>query len=269
MSNYYAKAMGAVIAIAAIASCAAHSQSGKSLPQPAQPPSNNAASSTEPNASSTEPSLTPLETVQYLNEKIADQSRIPGGMDTGSATIWPGYFAIEQSKGTLWWVRGAQTGTSEWEIRYSSVQVDHLDANLLGLGVGHDDYEKLTIKCKLNPDGSTNPCWHNWVASWDDQSSALSAGHFGDLKVARVADHQDQEILNGYDVSVSPLRKQILLFDGKLKQLIDLEPTKPFSEVEIYLGAADSDTAERMFRALKYLLKTMPAAVTENDPFGP
>jgi hypothetical protein len=46
-------------------------------------------------------------------------------------------------------------------------------------------------------------------------------------------------------------------------------PAHPTSELEIYLGAADSDTAQRMFRALKYLIKTMPAGTTEADPFGP
>jgi len=251
------------MAIAAIASCTAHSQSGNSQQPPAQTSSGNGASAAEPN-------LTPLETVQYINQKIVDQTRIPNGMDTGSATMWPGFFAIEQSKGILWWVRGAQTSASGWEIRYSSVQVDQLDPNLLTLGLGHGGYEEITIKCKSGSDAnSANPCWHDWVASWDDQSSVLSGGHFGDLTVARVADHQDQQALNGYDVSVSPLRKQILLFDGKQKQLIDVEPTKPYSELAIYLGAADSDTAERVLRALKYLLKTMPAAVTESDPFGP
>lgn len=191
-------------------------------------------------------------------------------MDTGAATIWPGYFAIEPSKGTLWWVRGAQTSTSQWEIRYSSVQIDQLDPNFLTLGVGYGNYEKITIRCKLSSDASSvNPCWHNWTASWDDQASTLNVGHFGDLKVARVADHQDQQILDGSSVSVSPLRKQILLFDGKEKQLIDVEPTRPFPDLDIYLGAADSDTAQRILRALKYLLKTMPAAVTEKDPFGP
>jgi hypothetical protein len=216
------------------------------------------------------PDLTPLQTVDYLNEKIVDQVRMPRGMDTGETTVWPGYFAIEQSKGTLWWVRGAQTSESGWEIRYSSVQIDQLDPEFLTLGTGHGNFERLTIKCKASADASSdNLCWHNWVASWDDQSAALSAGAFGDLKVARVADRQDQQILNGSDVSVSPLSKQILLFDGKTKQTIDVEPTKPFSELEVYLGAADSDTAARVLRAMKYLLKTMPAAVTERDPFGP
>jgi hypothetical protein len=263
MSKYIAKAICAVIAIAGIASCTAHSQTSNAPPPPAQPPSDSAAPAAEPN-------LTPLQTVQYINQKIVDQTRIPSGMDTGVATMWPGYFAIEQSKGTLWWVRGAQTSTSGWEIRYSSVQVSQLDPGLLTLGMGHGGYEEITIKCKSSPDAnSANPCWHDWVASWDDQSSTLSAGHFGDLTVARVADHEDQQILNAYDVSVSPLKKQILLFDGKQKQMIDVEPTKPYSELEIYLGAADSDTAQRVLRALKYLLKTMPAAVTETDPFGP
>jgi hypothetical protein len=252
-----AQSLCALIAIAAFAACTAHSQSSDPPP-------------TDTTASAAEPSLTPLETVQYINQKITDQSRIPSGMDTGAATMWPGYFAIEQSTGTLWWVRGAQTSPSQWEIRYSSVQVDQLDPNLLELAVGHGNYEKITIKCKSAPDATgANPCWHNWVASWDDQSDSLSLGHFGDLAVARAADHEDQQVLNGYDVSVSPLRKQILLFDGKQKQLIDVEPTNPYPELEVYLGAADSDTAQRVERALKYLLKTMPASVTEKDPFGP
>ena len=282
-SGFNASAVCAAIAIAGIASCtAAYGQSGQSnqamaqpAPQPAsqpapppgsppaQPPADNPASAADPN-------LSPLQTVEYIDQKIVDQTRIPSGMDTGAATMWPGYFAIEPSKGVLWWVRGAQTSTSGWEIRYSSVQVDQLDPSLLTLGVGHGDYERITIKCKSSPDAdSANLCWHDWVASWDDQSTDLNAGHFGDLRVARAADHQDQEILDGSDVSVSPLRKQILLFDGKEKQLIDVEPTKPISELEIYLGSADSDTAQRVLRALKYLIKKMPAAVTEADPFGP
>lgn len=240
------------------------SQPSASQPSPAQPP---AAADT---AGASDPTLTPLQTVQYLNEKIINQSRIPSGMDTGSATLWPGYFAIEQSKGTLWWIRGAQTGISTWEIRYSSAQVDQLDPSFLALGIGHGDFEKLTIMCKSSADSSSlNPCWHSWVASWDAQSPTLSGGEFGDVKVARAADHDSQQILDGHDFAVSPLRKEILLFDGKQKQTIDVQPTKPVSELEIYLGAADSDTAEHMFRALKYLLKTMPAAVTEKDPFGP
>jgi hypothetical protein len=276
MSRYNAKAFCAVMAMAAIAACAARGLAGQAAPQPAPqsvpqsgaPPAASGASDSA--ASAPEPNLTPLETIQYLNQKLIDESRIPSGMDTGAATIWPGYFAVEQSKGTLWWVRGAQTSTSGWEIRYSSVQVNQLDPGLLTLGMGHGDYEKITIKCKSAPDASdANPCWHNWVATWDDQSTALSAGQFGDLKVARVVDHQDQQILDAADVSVSPLRKQILLFDGKLKQVIDVEPTKPSSELEIYLGSADSDTAQRMLRALKFLLKKMPAGVTETDPFGP
>ena len=136
--------------------------------------------------------------------------------------------------------------------------------------MGEGNYEKISIRCKSSPDASSaNPCWHNWVATWDDQSSDLKDAHFGDLNVARAADHEDREILDGYDVSVSPLKKQILLFDGKERQLIDVVPTHPSSDLEIYLGAADSDTAQRMFRALKYLIKTMPAGVTEADPFGP
>jgi hypothetical protein len=270
------------MAIALVASCTAFSQSGQAQssqamaklgpqPQPApQPGPQPAPPAADVATSATDPGLTPLETIEYINQKIVDESRIPSGMDTGAATIWPGYFAVEQSKGTLWWVRGAQTSTSGWEIRYSSVQVNQLDPNLLTLGMGHGDYEKITIKCKSSPDATdANPCWHNWVASWDDQSVDLNAGHFGDLKVARAADHQDQQILNGSDVSISPLRKQILLFDGKDKQLVDVDPTKPSSELEIYLGSADSDTAQRELRALKYLLKKMPAAVTETDPFGP
>lgn len=259
MSKNTAQAICAFVALAAVISSTAYSQAS-------DPP----APSADTAAPAAEPSLTPLETIQYINQKIVDQSRIPSGMDTGAATMWPGYFAIEQSTGTLWWVRGAQTSPSQWEIRYSSVQVDQLDPNLLELGVGHGDYEKITLKCKASADaGSANPCWHNWVASWDDQSSVLSAGHFGDLTVARVADHADEQILNGYDVSVSPLKKQILLFDGKQKQLIDVEPTNPFPELEVYLGAADSETAQRIERAIRYLLKTMPAAVTAKDPFGP
>jgi hypothetical protein len=263
MSRNNAKMICAVLVLAGIACCWAYSQPSESNPQPAQPASDNAASAGEP-------SLTPVQTVQYINHKIVEQSRIPSGMDTGAATIWPGYFAIEPSKGTLWWVRGAQTSASQWEVRYSSVQIDQLDPNFLELGVGHGDYEKITIKCKSSPNASSaNPCWHNWVASWDDQSFALSGGHFGDLKVARVADHENQQILDVSNASISPLGKQILLFDGKEKQLIDVEPARPFPDLEIYLGAADSDTAQRILRALKYLLKTMPAAVTEKDPFGP
>ena len=263
MSSYNAKAICAVIAVAGLGSCALHGQSSHSQSPPAQPPSENAASTPEPN-------LTPLQTVQYVNQKIVDLSRIPSGMETGTATIWPGYFAIEPSKGTLWWLRGAQTSSSGWEIRYSSVQINQLDPNLLTVGVGEGNYEKISIRCKSSPDASSaSPCWHNWVASWDDQSSELKDGHFGDLKVARAADHEDREILDGYDVSVSPLKKQILLFDGKQRQLIDVVPTHPSSELDIFLGAADSDTAQRMFRALKYLIKTMPLGVTEAHPFGP
>jgi hypothetical protein len=276
MSRINAAAICAFMVIACAASCTAQSQpsqsgqsgepsqqSGQSEPPPAQPQADNSASANQPN-------LTPLQTVQYLNQKIVDEVRIPAGMDTGASTVWPGFFAIEPNKGTLWWVRGAQTSSSGWEIRFSSAQVDQLDPDFLALGMGHGNYEKISIKCKANPDASMgNPCWHDWVASWDDQSPTLSAGHFGDVKVAHAADHDDQQILDGHDFSVSPLGKQILLFDGHQRQLIDVDPTKPFSELEIYLGAADSDTAQRMFRALKYLLKTMPAAVTENDPFGP
>jgi len=46
-------------------------------------------------------------------------------------------------------------------------------------------------------------------------------------------------------------------------------PAHPSTELDIYLGAADSDTAQRVLRALRYLVKTMPAGVTEVDPFGP
>lgn len=263
MSRYNATAICAVMALAGIASCTLQSQTSKPQPQSAQAPSDNSASASEPE-------LTPLQTVQYINQKIVDQIRLPKGMDTGVSTVWPGYFAIEQSKGTLWWVRGAQTSASGWEIRYSSVHVDQLDPNFLTLGMGHGDYEKITIKCKPNVDAENgNPCWHNWVASWDERSPALDGGHFGDLKVARMADRESQQVLDSHDVSASPLGKQVLLFDGKEKQLIDVEPTKPYSELEIYLGAADSDTAERVLRALKYLLKTMPAAAVDKDPFGP
>jgi hypothetical protein len=267
MSSYKASVFSAVVVFAGVLSCTVYSQA--SQPPSSTPPSG-ASAPAAGDAKTSEPNLTSLQTVQYLNEKIVGQSRIPNGMDTGDATIWPGYFAIDQSKGTLWWIRGARTGVSTWEIRYSSAQVDQLDPGFLALGMGHGDFEKLAIKCKPNQDATIlNPCWHNWVASWDDQSATLSGGQFGDLKVARVADHQDQQILEGQDFSVSPLEKQILLFDGKEKQLIDVDPTKPSAQLEIYLGAADSDTAERMYRALKYLLKTMPAAVTEKDPFGP
>jgi len=271
MSRYSAAVIGAVIAIAGIASCTLHSQTSKTQPPPAQPPSAQPPSDiTASSASSSEPDLTPLQTVQYLNKKIVDQIRIPEGMDTGQTTIWPGFFAIEQTKGTIWWVRGAQTSSSGWEIRYSSAQVDQLDPNFLSLGIGHGSYETITIRCKASPEAADgNLCWHNWLASWDDQSPALTGGQFGNLKVARTVDHESQQILDSQDFAVSPLKKQILLFDGKEKQLIDVEPTKPFSELEIYLGAADSDTAQRMFRALKYLIKTMPASVTERDPFGP
>lgn len=262
MSRYNATAICAVIALAGIAPGTLHSQASK--PQPPAAP----ASSDNPAASSG-PDLTPLQTIQYLNQKIVDQIRLPRGMDTGTSTVWPGYFAIEQSKGTLWWVRGAQTSASAWEIRYSSVQVDQLDPSFLTLGVGHGDYEKITIKCKPSEAENGNPCWHNWLAAWDERSPALEGGNFGDLKVARVVDHESQQVLDGRDFSVSPLRKQILLFDGKDKQLIEVEPTKPYSELEIYLGAADSDTAQRVLRALKYLLKVMPAAAVDKDPFGP
>jgi len=261
MSRYNATAIFAVIAVAGVASCTLHSQT--SQPQSTQAPTDSAGSASGPN-------LTPLQTIQYLNQKIVDQIRLPGGMDTGATTVWPGYFAIEQSKGTLWWVRGAQTTASAWEIRYSSVQVDELDPNFITLGIGHGDYEKITIRCKPSVDAdSGNPCWHSWVASWDEKSPALEGGNFGDLKVAREVDHESQQVLDGNDISVSPLRKQILLFDGKAKQLIDVEPTKPYSDLEIYLGAADSDTAQRVLRALKYLLKTMPTVVVDKDPFGP
>jgi hypothetical protein len=269
MPKYTTAVVSALVALAGFASCTVHSQASPAKPTAAPPPpaESSAAAGDVP---ANQPTLTPLQTVEYLNEKIVNQSRIPNGMDTGTATLWPGYFAIELSKGTVWWVRGAQTGTSTWEIRYSSAQVDQLDPTFLSLGIGHGDFEKISIKCKSSADAaSLNPCWHSWVASWDAQSATLNGGQFGDVKVARAADHQDEQILDGHDFSVSPLRKQILLFDGKEKQTIDVQPTKPISELEIYLGAADSDTAERMFRALKYLLKTMPASETEKDPFGP
>ena len=240
MSTYNAKAISAIIVFAGLASCASHAQSSNSQSPPAQPPSENAAPTTEP-------TLTPLQTVQYINQKIVDLSRIPGGMDTGVATIWPGYFAIEPSKGTLWWLRGAQTSSSGWEIRYSSVQINQLDPNLLTVGVGEGNYEKISIRCKSNPDATSGGlCFHNWVASWDDQSFDLKDGHFSEIKVARPPDHEDREILDGYDVSVSPLKKQILLFDGKARQLIDVVPAHPSTELDIYLGAADSDTAQRV-----------------------
>jgi len=265
MSRFTASAVCALMGIAVAAACISHSQTGKTRkapPPPAQPQSDNTPSNNEPN-------LTPLQTVQYLNKKV-DLIRIPDGMDTGDATIWPGYFAIEQTKGTIWWVRGARTSMSGWEIRYSSAEVDHFDLNFLTLGKGYGDYETITIKCKSSPDSvSGNPCWHNWVASWDDQSPALSGGHFASLHVAREVDKDSQEILDGRDYSISPLRKQILLFDDRDRHLIDVEPTKPFSELQIYLGSADSDTSQRMFRALKYLLKTMPPVAPEKDPFGP
>jgi len=262
MSRYNAKAIYAVIVVAGLGSCASHGQSSNPPSPPAQPPAENAAPAAEPN-------LTPLQTVQYVNQKIVELGRIPGGMDTGVATIWPGYFAIDSSKGTLWWLRGARS-SSGWEIRYSSVQVNQLDPNLLTVGVGEGDYEKISIRCKSSPDASSSSlCWHNWVATWDDQSFELKDGQFGDVKVARATDHEDRQILDGYDVSVSPLKKQILLFDGKERQLIDVVPTHPSSDLDIYLGAADSDTAQRVLRALRYLIKTMPAGVTEVDPFGP
>ena len=252
----------AVIAVAGAVSCPLHSQSGNTEPQPAQSQSENTASTHDPD-------LTPLQTVQYI-DKAVDQIRIPEGIDTGAITTWPGYFAIEQGKGTLWWVRGMQTSESGWEIRFSSAQVDHLDLNALVLGVGLHNYQTVTIPCKPTLNGSGGDyCWQNWVASWDDQSPELKEDHFDSIKVARAVENESLQILDGQDISVSPLRKQILLFNGGERRLIDVEPAKPSSGLEIYLGAANSDTAQRILRALKYLIKKMPAAVTESDPFGP
>jgi hypothetical protein len=262
MSRYKAFEICAVVAIAAAVSCALHGQTGTAQPQPSQTQPENTASAHDPN-------LTSLQTVQYINNVI-DQIRLPEGIDTGSLTTWPGYFAIEQSKGTLWWVRGMQTSESGWEIRFSSAQVDQLDLNALALGVGLRNFQTVTIPCKPAPDtGGGNYCWQNWVASWDDQSAELKEGHFGSIKVARAVESENQPIIDGHDYSVSPLRKQILLFNGSERRLIDVEPAKPGTGLEIYLGAANSDTAQRIHRALKYLLKKMPAAVTESDPFGP
>ncbi len=262
MSKYKAIEICAVIAVAGAVTCALHSQTGSTAPPPATPPSGSTASAHDPN-------LTSLQTVQYIDKAI-DQLRIPEGIDTGAVTTWPGYFAIEQATGTLWWVRGLQTSESGWEIRFSSAQADHLDLDALKLGVGLSNYQTVTIPCKPTA-GATGSsyCWQNWVASWDDQSPELKEGHFSSIKVAHAVDNESQQILDGRDFSVSPLRKQILLFNGGLKQLIDVEPVKPSSATEIYLGAANSDTAERLLRALKYLVKKMPAGVTEIDPFGP
>ncbi len=262
MSRYKAIEICAAIAIFGFVTCAAHSQSGNTASQPAQSQSGDTASTHDPN-------LTSLQTVQYIN-KVVDQIRIPEGIDTGAITTWPGYFAIEQSKGTLWLVRGMQTSESGWEIRFSSAQVDHLDLNALVLGVGQRNYQTVTIPCKPTAGASGGDyCWQNWVASWDDQSPGLREGHFGSIKVAREAENESQQILDGHDFSISPLRKQILLFNGSERRLIDVEPVKPSPATEIYLGAASSDTGQRIVRALKYLLKKMPAAVTESDPFGP
>ncbi len=114
--------MCAVIVMAGALSCA--------LPGNAQ-----AQTSIGNTASAHDPNLTPLQTVQYLDKAI-DQIRIPEGVDTGTITNWPGYFAIEETKGIVWWVRGTRTGQSEWEIRFSSAQVDRLDLNALALGSG-------------------------------------------------------------------------------------------------------------------------------------
>lgn len=215
-----------------------------------------------------DPNLTPLQTVQYLDKAI-DQIRIPDGVDTGTITNWPGYFAIEESKGILWWVRGTRTGQSEWEIRFSSAQVNRLDLNAVTLEAGLGNYETITIPCKPAPNGGgVGNCWLNWVASWDDQSSDMKDGHFGSIKAARVVGNESQEVLDGQDYAVSPLKKQILLLSGTQKMLIDVEPGKPYRQLQVFLGAADTESAQRMFRALKYLLKKMPAAVTETDPFG-
>ncbi len=262
MSRYKAIEICAAIAIFGFVTCAAHSQSGNTASQPAQSQSGDTASTHDPN-------LTSLQTVQYIN-KVVDQIRIPEGIDTGAITTWPGYFAIEQSKGTLWWVRGMQTSESGWEIRFSSAQVDHLDLNALVLGVGQRNYQTVTIPCKPTAGASGGDyCWQNWVASWDDQSSDMKDGHFGSIKAARVVGNESQEVLDGQDYAVSPLKKQILLLSGTQKMLIDVEPGKPYRQLQIFLGAADTDSAQRMFRALKYLLKKMPASVTETDPFGP
>ncbi|MGB0064317.1 MAG: hypothetical protein WBP85_07710 [Terracidiphilus sp.] len=257
MSRFRAIAICAAIAMACAASCALHGQSGN-----AQAQSGSAASAHDPN-------LTPLQTVQYIDKAI-DQIRIPEGVDTGTITNWPGYFAIEESKGILWWVRGTRTGQSQWEIRYSSAQVNRLDLNALALEVGLGNYETITIPCKPAADGSgVGSCWQNWAASWDDESPELKDGHFNSIKAARVVGNENQQVLDSQEDSVSPLQKQILLLNGSQKQLIDVEPAKPYRQLQVYLGAADTDSAQRMFRALKYLLKKMPAAVTETDPFGP
>jgi hypothetical protein len=260
MSRYKTVAICAAIAVAASVSCALRGQTGKTQAQ--QPQSEDAASAHDPN-------LTPLQTVQYIDRAIA-QIRIPEGIDTGSTTTWPGYFAIEESSGALWWVRGMRTGDSKWEIRFSSAQVDHLDVNSVVLGTGAGNYETLTIPCKPAADGSAiDNCWQNWVASWDDQSPDLKDGHFSSVKIAHAVGNESQPILDGQDFSVSPLKKQILLLNGKQRQLIDVDPAKPSWGLEVYLGAANSDTAQRILRATEYLLKKMPTAVTAADPFGP
>lgn len=259
MSKYKAIAICAVIAIAG---SALQSQTGKARHNQPQPQSEDAASTSDPN-------LTPLQTVQYI-DKALDQMRIPEGIDSGTITTWPGYFAIEQSTATLWWVRGMRTGMSEWEIRFSSAQVDELDLNSLVLGVGAGNYETLTMPCKPAPNGSAiENCWQNWVASWDDQASGPGQGKFGSIKVARVVGNESQQVLDGQDDAVSPLKKQILLVSGTDKKLIDVVPAKPSWGMEVYLGAANSDAAQRMLRAVKYLLKKMPAAQKGTDPFGP
>lgn len=262
MSMLKAIPVCAALAIAASLSSAAHGQAAKTQPQAA-------ASQTDNSASAHDPNLTPLQTVQYIN-KVIDQIRIPEGINTGDITTWPGFFAIEQSTGTLWWVRGMKTGDSQWEIRFSSAPVNRLDMNALALGVGVGNYETITLSCKPAPDASAlDNCWQNWVASWDDQSPDLKDGDFTGLKFAHAADNPSLPILETQDFSVSPLKKQILLVNGTQKQMIDVEPVKPYWGLEVYLGAANSDTAGRVLRALKYLLKKMPASVTDTDPFGP
>jgi hypothetical protein len=263
MPRYKTLGTCAVIFVAGAITCSLRSQTaGTQPPPPAQAQSDNGASTHDPN-------LTPLETVQYINNALS-QVRLPEGIETGSTTNWPGYFAIEQSKGILWWVRGIRTGESEWEIRFSSARVDQLDLNALALGLGDGNYEVINIPCKPTSDRSAlDNCWQNWVGSWDDQSSSLKQGHFGSIKFARAADNESQQILDASDFSVSPLKKQILLLNGNQRQLIDVGPAKPTWGLEAYLGAANSDMAQRIFRALKYLVKKMPPAATESDPFGP
>jgi hypothetical protein len=262
MSKLKAIEVCAVFTIVASFCCAAHSQAAPAQAKPAPTQSESSASSHDPN-------LTPLQTVQYIDTAIAD-IRIPEGIDTGSTTTWPGYFAIEQATGTLWWVRGMKTGESQWEIRFSSAQVSQLDLNGVVLGMGVGNYEAITIPCKPAPDGSTlDNCWQNWVASWDDQSPDLKEGHYNSIKTARVVGNENQMVLDGQDFATSPLKKQILLLNGNEKQPIDVEPAKPSWGLQVYLGSANSDSAQRILRAVKYLIKKMPAAVTQTDPFGP